>query len=73
MSNTGQVGMGLAGMSYGKLLGFGMSAISPAFITFLLFKVSGIPLSENKYDEKYGHRKDYQEWKKNTPMFIPKL
>jgi len=30
-------------------------------------------LSEKKYDKRYGDRKDYQEWKKNTPMFIPKL
>jgi len=30
-------------------------------------------MSENKYDKRYGDRKDYQEWKKNTPMFIPKL
>ncbi|TVY94259.1 hypothetical protein LAWI1_G000347 [Lachnellula willkommii] len=73
MSNVGQVGMGLAGTSYGRILGLGMAAVSPAFVTFLLFKVSGIPLSENKYDEKYGERKDYQEWKKNTPMFFPKF
>ena len=50
-----------------------MCGVSPAFVTFLLLKVSGVPLSENKYDKKYGDRKDYQEWKKNTPMFIPKL
>ncbi|TGO28302.1 hypothetical protein BPAE_0029g00300 [Botrytis paeoniae] len=25
------------------------------------------------YDKKYGHRKDYQQWKENTPMFIPKF
>lgn len=36
-------------------------------------QVSGIPLSENKYDKKYGDRKDYQEWKKNTPMLFPKF
>lgn len=46
---------------------------SPAFVTFLLLKVSGVPLSENKYDGLYGHRQDYQEWKRNTPMYIPKL
>merc|ERR1711939_173573 len=34
-----------------------------AFTAFLLTKVSGIPLSEGKYDKKYGDRKDYQEWK----------
>jgi steroid 5-alpha reductase family enzyme len=72
-SNVGQVGMGLAGTSYGRILGLGMAFVSPAFVTFLLFKVSGIPLSENKYDKKYGDRKDYQEWKKNTPMFFPKF
>jgi len=71
--NVGQVGMGLKGTAYGKALGLGMCAVSPAFVTFLLFKVSGIPLSENKYDKKYGDRKDYQEWKKNTPVFIPKF
>jgi steroid 5-alpha reductase family enzyme len=72
-SNVGQVGMGLAGTGYGRILALGMSAVSPAFVTLLLLKVSGVPLSEKKYDRKYGDRKDYQEWKKNTPMFIPKL
>jgi steroid 5-alpha reductase family enzyme len=72
-SNVGQVGMGLAGTSYGRILGLGMCAVSPAFVTFLLLKVSGVPLSENKYDKKYGDRKDYKAWKKNTPMFFPKF
>jgi steroid 5-alpha reductase family enzyme len=72
-SNVGMVGMGLAGGLGGRLLALGICGISPAFVTFLLLKVSGVPLSENKYDKKYGGRKDYQEWKKNTPMFIPKL
>jgi len=73
VGRVGQVGMGLAGTSYGKILGLGLVAVSPAFVTFLLLKVSGVPLSEKKYDERYGDRKDYQEWKKNTPMFIPKF
>jgi hypothetical protein len=30
-------------------------------------------MSEKKYDKRYGDRKDYQKWKKNTPMFFPKL
>ncbi|KAK1834142.1 hypothetical protein QBC39DRAFT_344345 [Podospora conica] len=50
-----------------------MCYVSPAFVTFLLLKVSGVPLSEKKYDAKYGDRKEYQEWKKNTPRFFPKL
>jgi steroid 5-alpha reductase family enzyme len=71
--SVGQIGMGLAGTSWGPLLALGMAGVSPAFVTFLLFKVSGIPLSETKYDKRYGDRTDYQEWKKNTPMFFPKL
>jgi len=47
--------------------------VSPAFVTFLLLKVSGVPLSEKKYDAKFGDRKDYQEWKRNTPKFFPKI
>ncbi|KAI9838357.1 MAG: hypothetical protein M1819_005625 [Sarea resinae] len=73
MSNVGQVGMGLTGSLSGRLLALGMAGISPAFVTFLLLKVSGVPMSETKYDKRYGDRKDYQEWKKTTPMFIPKL
>ncbi|MCJ1367087.1 hypothetical protein MMC16_006219 [Acarospora aff. strigata] len=73
VSNAGQIGMGLAGGLGGRALAMVMAGVSPAFVTFLLLKVSGVPLSENKYDQKYGNRKDYQEWKKNTPMFIPKL
>ncbi len=46
---------------------------SPAFVTFLLLKISGVPLSREKYDKRFGDRKDYQEWKKQTPVFIPKL
>lgn len=30
-------------------------------------------MSEQKYDKRYGDRKDYKQWKENTPMFIPKL
>jgi steroid 5-alpha reductase family enzyme len=57
----------------GQVLVTGLCAASPAFVTFLLLKISGVPLSEDKYDKKYGDRKDYQKWKKETPMFIPKL
>ena len=72
--NAGQVGMGFAGMGLGgKVLAGAMAGVSPAFVTFLLLKISGVPLSEDKYDKRYGERKDYKEWKENTPMFVPKL
>ena len=36
-------------------------------------KVSGVPMSEGKYDKRYGDREDYKKWKRETPMFFPKL
>ena len=57
----------------GKALTLLMAGISPAFVTALLLFVSGVPPSEKKYDAKYGERADYQEWKRNTPMLVPKV
>ncbi|KAK5118797.1 hypothetical protein LTR62_000006 [Meristemomyces frigidus] len=73
LTSVGQAGMGFSGSATARVGALAMAAVSPAFVTFLLLKVSGVPMSENKYDKRYGDRKDYQEWKKNTPMFIPKL
>lgn len=70
--NSAQVGLGLGGFG-GKVLVVGMCAASPAFVAFLLLKVSGIPLSENKYDKRYGDRKEYKAWKESTPMLVPKF
>lgn len=61
--------VGLAGLATALLA----AGVSPAFVTFLLLKVSGVPLSEQKCDKRYGDREDYQKWKRETPMFIPKL
>ncbi|KAL1627607.1 hypothetical protein SLS56_006328 [Neofusicoccum ribis] len=72
-SKAGLSGLGLGAGLASKLGAASMCAVSPAFVAFLLLKVSGIPLSENKYDKRYGDRKDYQEWKKNTPMLFPKF
>jgi steroid 5-alpha reductase family enzyme len=44
-----------------------LAFISPAIITFLLLKVSGIPMLEKKYDD----MPEYQEYKKQTSAFIP--
>ncbi|KAK5136064.1 hypothetical protein LTR08_004114 [Meristemomyces frigidus] len=73
LSGVGQAGMGFGGGAAGKLGALAMAGVSPAFVTFLLLKVSGVPMSEKKYDERYGDREDYREWKRNTPMFVPKL
>ena len=68
-----QLSLGLAGGAAGILTTTALSFVSPAFAAFLLLKVSGVPLSEQKYDKRYGDRKDYQEWKQNTPRLIPKI
>ncbi|CZT24098.1 uncharacterized protein RCC_09815 [Ramularia collo-cygni] len=73
LSSVGQAGMGFSGSGLARAGALGMAVVSPAFVTFLLLKVSGVPMSENKYDKRYGDRKDYQQWKKDTPMFIPKF
>ncbi len=50
-----------------------VALISPIFVALLLTKVSGIPLLEKKADKKWGGQTDYEEYKKNTPVLIPKL
>lgn len=56
------------------LRGWGWVAlISPLFVTLLLTRVSGIPLLEKKADKKWGGQAEYEEYKKNTPVLIPRL
>ncbi len=50
-----------------------VAMISPLFVALLLIRVSGIPLLEQKADKKWGGQPDYEEYKKNTPVLIPKL
>jgi len=46
--------------------------ISPVFVTILLTKVSGIPALEEKADERWGGQEGYEEYKRRTPVLIPK-
>ena len=50
-----------------------VALISPVFVTLLLTKVSGVPLLEKKSDTKWGGQADYEAYKKDTPVLIPKL
>lgn len=50
-----------------------ISLISPLFIILLLTRISGIPMLEKKGDSKWGGQEDYEEYKKNTPILIPKI
>ena len=46
--------------------------ISPVFVTFLLTRVSGIPLLEDRADARWAGQDDYEEYKRRTPVLIPK-
>lgn len=50
-----------------------VALISPVFVTLLLTRVSGIPLLEKKADQKWGGQPEYEAYKKNTPVLIPRL
>ena len=46
--------------------------ISPLFVAFLLIKVSGIPMLEEKADERWGGQDDYEDYKRRTPVLVPR-
>jgi steroid 5-alpha reductase family enzyme len=49
-----------------------VTLISPVFVAFLLIKVSGIPLLEEKADTRWGGQDDYENYKSKTPVLIPR-
>ncbi|KAM3438715.1 hypothetical protein NHJ13734_004056 [Beauveria thailandica] len=50
-----------------------LCGLSPLFSWFVVTRVSGVPMSEEKYDQRYRHRADYQKWRSETPRLVPKL
>jgi steroid 5-alpha reductase family enzyme len=50
-----------------------LTLISPAFVTLLLTRVSGIPLLEARADEKWGGQPEYQAYKAETPVLVPRF
>lgn len=50
-----------------------IALISPVFVTLLLTKVSGVPMLEKRADEKWGGQENYENYKKEIPVLIPKL
>jgi steroid 5-alpha reductase family enzyme len=49
-----------------------VTLISPVFVAFLLIKVSGIPLLEEKADQRWGGLDEYEKYKKETPVLVPR-
>ena len=50
-----------------------ITLISPVFVYILLTRMSGVNLLERIADERYGHLEEYQQYKRNTPVLVPKL
>ncbi|MBN1581737.1 MAG: DUF1295 domain-containing protein [Anaerolineae bacterium] len=50
-----------------------VTLISPVFVTLLLTRISGVPMLEDRADEKWGGQEDYEAYKKRTPVLIPRV
>ena len=50
-----------------------IACISPVFIYLMLNKISGVNLLEEIADQRWGDEKSYLDYKKQTPIFFPKL
>lgn len=48
-----------------------VAVLSPVFVTFLLTRVSGIPMLERKAEKRWGDDADYEEYKRSTPVLVP--
>lgn len=66
--------VGVSIMSVASMTGLQyVSLISPLFSFLLIYYVSGVRMLEARSDKKWGSSKDYQEYKNNVPVFVPKL
>ncbi len=50
-----------------------VALISPVFVTLLLTRVSGVPLLEKKADQRWSGQAEYDTYKKQTPVLIPRI
>ena len=65
---TGIAVMATPAMSGWQWLGW----LSPLFVCWLLTQVSGIPMLEQRADEKWGGQADYEAYKAATPVLLPR-
>ena len=49
-----------------------VTLISPVFVALLITRISGVPILERRADEKWGGQPDYEAYKANTPVLIPR-
>ena len=48
-----------------------VTLISPVFVTLLLTRISGVPMLEDRADQKWGGQEDYEAYKNQTSVLIP--
>jgi steroid 5-alpha reductase family enzyme len=66
--------IGVAVIAFPVLQGWQLvTLMSPVFVAVLLTRVSGIPLLEQKADRKWGGQRDYEAYKEQTPVLMPRL
>ncbi|MAY25447.1 MAG: DUF1295 domain-containing protein [Polycyclovorans sp.] len=46
--------------------------LSPLFVAWLLMKVSGVPMLEQRADATWGGQADYEAYKARTPVLLPR-
>jgi len=49
-----------------------VTLISPVWVVLQLTLISGIPMLENKAEKRWGGQEDYEAYKENTPVLIPR-
>ncbi|MFM7063844.1 MAG: DUF1295 domain-containing protein [Actinomycetes bacterium] len=45
---------------------------SPLFVMLLITRVSGVPLLEQRADERWGLDHEYEAYKAATPVIVPR-
>ncbi len=66
--------IGIALIAFPALNGWAyVTLISPVFVALLITQISGVPLLEKFADDKWGGQEYYEEYKKSTPVLVPKL
>ncbi|GAB4281370.1 MAG: DUF1295 domain-containing protein [Coriobacteriia bacterium] len=64
---------GVAIIAFPTLEGWRLATlISPLFVYVLITRVSGVPLLEKKAEEKWGGQPAYEEYKRTTPVLVPR-
>jgi steroid 5-alpha reductase family enzyme len=66
--------LGVAIIALPVLKGWALvTLISPLWVIIQLTVISGVPMLEKKADKKWGGQEEYEAYKANTPVLIPRM